>query len=221
MSLFQPESKTQAVIAISCAFLMAVAVYAIRLTLVNPDLTGTRLRYQEAGAVMAEETAKLIGKQGKIVVVTSTDQTARAGSLDSMLTGLRKSLRQLGRYEIVATEMVDNPSETDPGVYFTLDVLNKIMTQHPDVAAIVSLAAAPQLKAEDLKHLPATMPKIVVLGLPAVNLKPMLAANIIQAAIVPQAGLVPGHPAPAKTEHPSFDATFQVAHPEDAAVVFY
>src|SRR5438093_8223991 len=59
--------------------------------------------HQRIGEVMAEQTAKVIGPKGRLVLITIP--TASEPELRTQLNAFRRALKTLGEYEIKAHEL--------------------------------------------------------------------------------------------------------------------
>jgi hypothetical protein len=219
MNFGHGDSKPGALIIVACVLAMAGASYSIfrSVTQSSDDLADQR--YAVAGSVLAEETDKLLVNGGTVVVLTPPPAATGLHALNEVAAGLHDALRARRHLQIVGLEPVDPPSSTEAGHPFNFDVLQKIVRDQPALAAIISVAGAPQLTAEDLAHLPAKLPKIIVFASPPLNLKPMLEAKVVQAAVVTRFSASPMPTGKVLTPREAFDLNFQVAHPDDAATL--
>src|SRR5262249_29676852 len=116
--------------------------------------------HQAVGQVMAEETSRLIGRAGGIVVVTVDNRTAP--ELKIQLDTFRKQLKLLGAMTIKDTIVLDpgdNP-KFRAGAGLSAKRFLKIVRKHPDAAAIISFVGAPEMTDEELSQMK-TIPKFI------------------------------------------------------------
>lgn len=171
------------------------------------------------GEIAAEETAKLLGKTGKLVVVAVENQPTALPTVEQQVQAFQKNIQRRGAFTILATEKVKAAlivSEQAFGI--PQEVFRKILTEHADADALVSFIGAPTLSKDDLTGLPKKLPRIVAvcgLGFRGPGLKSALESKIVQVAIVSR--ITPmTESREAANAREWFDRCFQIITPEFA-----
>jgi len=158
----------------------------------------------------ASETARLVGKHGKVIVVTATCARCQSSEpLFRLLTG-KHGMQIVARAEI--------PITPDMQVTLPLSKYRELVEAHPDADAIVSLAGLPVPLPENLQ---APHPKLIVLrnGNPT-EVKPLLENGFVDVAIVPRQLVKYDKKHLPKTPHEWFDSQFQVVTPTTISTAF-
>jgi hypothetical protein len=210
------KSRHQVVIAVAavCAILASAAwIYWFEF---GSPAQNAQL-HQAVGQVLAEETARLVGHRGKIVLVTVDHHTAP--ELKIQIDSFQKQLKLLGGVTIKDTVVVD-PGENlkyRPGAGLSAKRFLKIVRKNPDVDAIVSFIGAPQLSDQELAETK-TVPKLVAETHSPEKLANLLEKKILLSAIVPRYEFPAPGPRKPKTSRQWFDRYFQILSPETALV---
>ena len=145
-----PESKRRltvvaliAVIAGSCAWIYFVQV---RATKFNVGLQ------RRIGEVLAEQTASVVGKKGK--VVTMAIDTKEWPELKTQLQAFKTTLKKLGNYELREYEM-DTKDQPKYGVGSGLSGRRYVRTvnKNTNASVFVSFIGAPRLSKEEMAEL--------------------------------------------------------------------
>jgi hypothetical protein len=169
--------------------------------------------HQEVGRVMAEETARILGRPGKIIVVTAN--APNAPELKVQLEAFQKNLKLLGGINIqskVVLDPGDNPKYR-PGSGLSSKHLLKIIRKHADTDAIVSFVGAPALSEQDLAQLKAPFKLVAETHSPE-KLLALLEKKILVSAIVPRFEFPAPGPRKPQTSRQWFDRYFQVLTPD-------
>lgn len=171
---------------------------------------------QDLAGILAEETAAIIGKQGKVVLITLENETSR-----TQTQVCENRFKALGGISAVV-EMVSSEQmiqhRTSPG--FPARLFLQLLEKHPDASAIVSFQGPPDFSDRDLGQLPEKMPKIVVFAAVDSGLKRLLGLRVIQLAILRRPHpLLPGRtPSPGPTGEVSarqqFNQKYEILTPE-------
>lgn len=170
------------------------------------------------GEVTGSETARLLGPRGQLIVVTADGGPSPIPPAEAQLQGLRQGLNTAGGFQIVATEKV--PFTTifsDQTFGIDVTTYRRIVQDHPDADAIVSLVGAPLLSQPDIARLPQRLPKFVAvfgLGFRNPELKNAFANQLVQLAIVPRT-TPPAETHEARTPREWFDRCFLVITPDN------
>lgn len=164
-----------AAIAISVAFLVN--------RWVRPSLD---LKPNEAvGEVLAEETARILGGQGQVVLVTLDPSLSAAVKIqtEAFLAALKKK----PSITIAATERLQRSDVLGEGMQSEMPPARFLsVAQTYPQAAIVSLVGAPHLADSDIAKLPQPPPKFLAVVRSRKELRELLENGRIQVAIVPR-----------------------------------
>src|SRR6266446_7069436 len=108
--------------------------------------------HQRVGEVMAQETARVIGNKGRIVLVTIP--THHEAELATQLGAFRRALQKLGPIEIKEDEL-DPKDQPKYGVGSGLSGRRfvRLVNKNKTADAIVSFVGAPKLADEDIAQL--------------------------------------------------------------------
>ena len=193
----------------------AVSIYfalAGRSQKINLDL------YHVLGAVTAEETAKLLGNKGQVLVMARGAGANKNPSVEAELKAFQQTLKNQKGISVI-TEMIQvSPNEmmaTGGGV--PREHFMKALETHSNLGAFVLFMGFPQLTDSELEGLRKSGIKIVV----ACALRPgdrqLIERQAIHLAIVPRSDSPPpGAPAP-RTLRERFDQEFTIITPAAAA----
>jgi hypothetical protein len=168
--------------------------------------------HQAVGQVMAEETARLVGQAGKVVLVTM--EPTRAPELRIQLTAFEKRLKALGNITVQETIVLDpgdNPKYR-PGSGLSAKRFLKIARKHHRADAIVSFVGAPPVEEADLAELK-TSPKFIAETHSPEHSMVLLDKKILLAAIVPRFEFPAPGPRKPGTSRQWFDRYFQIVSP--------
>ena len=169
--------------------------------------------HQAVGRVMADETARIVGPHGKIVVVTT--EIRSAPELKVQLEAFEKNLK-LHNGIAIQDKVVLDPGENPKyraGSGLSSKRFLKIARKHTGVEAVVSFVGAPALSAEDLNQAKA-VPKLIAETHSPEKLVMLLEKKILVSAIVPRFEFPAPGPRKPSTGQEWFDRYFQVLTPE-------
>jgi ABC-type sugar transport system substrate-binding protein len=171
---------------IICIFLIALFSVACHRTPKNVRLG---LAVDEIiGETAAEQTAKLLGGHGKIILIITEAPNSLA--LDTQLASFQSSLAS--GVTLLEVKKIPDVRNEDRSVSITGSQLLDLLKQHPDADALVSFVGGP--KVEDLEQLPEKRPKWVVVmtgeGDPQ-SIVPLVTKGIVQVAIIPNSAPAP------------------------------
>jgi len=173
--------------------------------------------HQAVGQVIAEETSRLVGHLGKIVVVTVDNHTAP--ELKIQIDSFQNHLKQLGGITIKDIIVLDpgyNPKYR-PGAGLSAKRFLKIVRKNPGADGIVSFVGSPELTAEELTQMKA-VPKFIAETHSPEKLVNLLEKKILLSAIVPRFEFPAPGPRKPQTSRQWFDRYFQILSPETALV---
>ena len=108
--------------------------------------------HRRVGEVMAEQTVKLVGSKGRLVLITIP--TGAEPELKTQLEAFRRTLKKLGDYEIKEHEM-DTKDQAKYGLGAGLSGRRFVRTvkNNPKADAIISFVGAPKLSDEEIAEL--------------------------------------------------------------------
>lgn len=168
------------------------------------------------GQVMAKETARLAGNKGKVVVLSI--DTSGEPELKTQLRAFEDTLRALGDYHI-KDEIVDTKGQTKYRLGGGLSARRfvRLVNKSQDAAVVVSFIGAPEMEDEDLKELPARMPRFIAEIRSTDHLPELFEKKLIEVAVVSRFEFPsPGTDDP-KTPEEWFIKRYQVVTPQDSA----
>jgi hypothetical protein len=158
------------------------------------------------GQFIAEETLKLTGNKGEIVVVSIESEAANV-----QLKAFKSALTRQPGVTILAIEKVDAAKLTvgPMGAGISPQQFFDLLKKYPKVGAIVLLLGPPLLKDQEIQSVPQGLPKIVVFSGMGLGVKKLLEEEVISLAIVPRipgAAMQPG--ATPSSSPPSAESSF-------------
>jgi hypothetical protein len=169
--------------------------------------------HQAVGHVMADETARVAGRHGKIVVVSMDTRTAP--ELKVQLAAFEKDLKLLGGV-VIDDKVVLDPGENPkyrPGSGLSAKRFLKIVRKHAGADAIVSFVGAPVLSDEEVAQVQSKSKLIAETHSPE-KLLNLLQKKILVSAIVPRFEFPAPGPRKPHTSREWFDHYFQVLTPD-------
>jgi hypothetical protein len=180
------ESKKPFVILLCLIAIIVSAVFIVR------QLVGTRIIYDEAvdvclGETLAKETGRLLGGQGKIVVISMAGGELKSVVAEAQMKGFRRALKtQSG----LAIEAVVRPTEQELMVAFEgvpEEFFLKTVASHPNAQAIVSFMGLPMFAPSGARINVDHLPKIIALHTSGMgNWQDLVRAGVFTAVVVPR-----------------------------------
>lgn len=174
--------------------------------------------YEVLGAVTAEETAKLLGNKGQVLVMARDTGADKNPSVEAELKAFRQTLKQHAGLSQVTERVLATPMlmmATGGGV--PPDQLFKALETHTNVGAVVLFCAVPPLADSESETLKKHGVKTVVVSSFHPDYRRLLEQQVIHLVIVlrPDAPL-PGAQPP-RTLRERFDQDYIIVTPADAA----
>lgn len=168
------------------AVLAALSVWLFRRSSDRPRMDLNP--YQVLGAVAAEETSRLLGQKGEIVIVIPDPGSDHDPVMDAQLAAFQSGLRKAGKVVVRSTVTVKmDPFQSmstggamPPGQF--LGVLKK----HPDVAALVLFIGFPALGDQETAQLKTSSTKRIVISAALPGYDGLIEQGILHLAIVPR-----------------------------------
>jgi hypothetical protein len=173
--------------------------------------------HKRVGEVMAEQTAKVAGGKGKIVLITIP--TSGLPELKTQLDAFHAALKRHGSYELREYEMdtKDQP-KYDAGTGLSWRRYVRTVNKNTNATVVVSFIGAPDLKKEDVAELQ-TVPKLVAECRSVDHLPELFKKHLIAVAVTSRFTF----PAPGRTRarnaQERFDKRFQVVVAEDVGAI--
>ena len=174
--------------------------------------------HQAVGLALADETSRVIGHHGNIVIVTMDPRNSP--ELKIQLSAFEKDVKSMGGI-ITKDKIVLDPGENPkfrPGSGLSAKRFVKICRKHPGTDAIVSFVGAPELTEQDLAQLKGS-PKLIAETHSPEKLVNLLDKKILISAIVPRFEFPAPGPRKPETSRQWFDHYFQILTPESAVPV--
>src|SRR4051812_33183026 len=166
---------------------------------------------------MAEQTAKLIGPKGSIVLITIP--IGPEPELRTQLEAFRRTLKKLGDYAVKDHEL-DTKDQAKYGLGAGLSGRRfaRTVKNNPKADAIVSFVGAPKLSSEEIADLAKT-PKFIAETRSPDHLPKLFDKQIIQVAVAYRFVFPAPGPRKAKTPQQWFDKRYQVVTSESVPAV--
>lgn len=173
--------------------------------------------HQRIGEVMAEQAAMVIGKHGKIVLITIP--TGGEPELKTQLDAFHARLKTLGNYELREYEM-DTKAQDKYAVGTGLSGRRYVRTANKnlDAAVIVSFIGAPHMKEAEIAELQ-KVPKFVAEVRGIDNLPKLFNKELISVAIAARFSFPAPGPIPPRTAQERFDKRYQIIASTNVATV--
>ena len=164
--------------------------------------------HRRVGEVMAEQTAMVVGKKGKIVVITIP--TAGEPELKTQLDAFHGKLKELGNYFVREYEM-DTKDQDKYGVGTGLSGRRYVRTakKNLDAAAVVSFIGAPNMKDDDIAELQ-KVPKFIAQARSVDNLPKLFKKELISVAVAARFTFPAPGPITPRSAQDRFDKRYQV-----------
>ena len=179
--------------------------------------------YRALGAGTAEETAKLLGNTGVVVVISPDTSEFDNAAVDGQLQSFQDTLQKNKAMAVAATvKFKVTPMERmTTGGAVPRNQLLQALQSHPNAGAVVLFCAFPPLTPEDYATLKQSGVKVVLVSGYAPVYRRLLETQVIHLAIVPQfeRPTTPGQPP--KSLRGCFDQEFMVLTPATVAALPY
>lgn len=174
--------------------------------------------YEALGAVTAEETAKLLGNKGRVLVIARDTGPDKNPSVESEIEAFRRALKKHAglsqvtqRFQATPTLMMGTGGSVPP------EQLSQALEAHADVGALVLFCGLPPLADSQLETLRKRGLKTVVVSSFHPDYGPLLEQGVIHLAIVPRPEEPPPGTQPPRTLRERFDQDYAIVTAADAA----
>jgi hypothetical protein len=173
--------------------------------------------HREIGRVMANETAKLLGGKGKIVIVVI--DTPRAPEMKLQLEAFKQTLATNGTVKIKKEDVLDTKDQPKyrTGGGLSASRFLRIMKKAGDAGedAVVSFVGSPHLSSEEIAQLSDKRPRFIAESMTTEKMQKLFDKDILQLAVVGRFEF----PAPVrkpKTPHEWFENRYQIVTAQNA-----
>jgi len=173
--------------------------------------------HQRIGEVMAEQTVRVAGNKGKIVLITIP--TSGRPELKTQLEAFRSALNRLGQFEIREYEM--DPKDQDKysvGSGLSGRRYVRTVNKNLDAAAFVSFIGAPNMKDEDIAELK-QVPKFIAEARSVDNLPKLFTKQLISVAVASRFNFPAPGPIQPRTLQERFDKRYQIVVADSVGMI--
>jgi len=173
--------------------------------------------HQRVGEVMAEQTAKIVGSKGRLVVISIP--TRGEPELQTQLTAFHRRLKKLGEYDLKEYEL-DTKNQPKYGVGAGLSGRRFVRTvlKNAKADAFVSFVGAPKLTDEEAAELK-KVPRFIAESRSPDHLPKLFEKKILQVAVVSRFSFPAPGPQKPKTPQEWFDKRFQIVGADSVGAI--
>lgn len=178
--------------------------------------SGANTQWSEGlGGAAAEETAKLLRGQGRVVLILADTGNYQDPLMAGQRDAFAKTLARTPGMSLLATEKMET---TAPGTMGTGGLnagqFRAIIQRHATAAAFVSMVGFPNLPPEALEEMKGW--KFIVVGDGGPELKALLEGGVVQVALIPRIKPVTATQPPA-TPREWFNRAYEIVTPANAS----
>ena len=169
--------------------------------------------FENLGYTVAEETAALLGNQGRVVVVTELIEVMKSPNSEAQIKGFKSGLAKKAGVTLKELKEIKRSMDGDPRLWPAGQAAQVAQAGDGASATVLFMSLPMQMSKDDLAALKEAKTKLVVVTAPSPVLKPLLQQGVIQLAIVNR---FPPKPAPTGKETPRqwFDRVYMVVKPD-------
>jgi len=174
--------------------------------------------YAVLGAVTAEETARLLGDKGQVLLLTRGTGADKNPSVEAELKAFQQTLNKHPGLSVVTEKIQVTPMlMMATGGGLPPEQFFHALETHAHAAAVVLFFGFPQLAEPELEALEKSGVKTVVVSSLRPGYKRLLERRAIHLAIVPRSDAPPPGAQAPRTLRERFDQQFTIITPADAA----
>ncbi|MEQ2007460.1 MAG: hypothetical protein ABMA26_11735 [Limisphaerales bacterium] len=169
--------------------------------------------FENLGYTVAEETAALLGNQGRVVVVTELMEVQKSPNAEAQIKGFKAGVAKKRGVTLTELKELKRSMDGDPRLW-PAGHAEQLVKMGEGSAAVVFFGSLPQEMARgDLALLKGSASKLVFVTAQSPVLKPLLQQGIVHLAVVSR---FPPKPAPSGKETPRqwFDRVYMVVKPD-------
>ncbi len=178
--------------------------------------------YQALGAGVAEETAKLLGKKGSVLVVSQDTSEFRNDAIEGQLSAFQKMITKSGvSIASILNYKLKPMDRMATGGAVTRDQFLELLQSNPNAGAVVLFCGFPPLAAGDYEMMRQRGLKFVLVSGYSSSIKKFLEAQVIHLAVIPQFETPPATAKTPKTLREWFERDYLVITPETTKTLPY
>ena len=207
--------------------LLAILVIAGAAAWIYRSQSGTQTfdlnPYQALGTGAAEETAKLLGNAGSVVVISPDNSESKNAAVEGQLKSFKDTLKKNKAISVAATvEFKVTPMERmATGGAILRDQFLQALQSHPNAGAVVLFCPFPPLAPQDFATLKQSGIKVIVASACVPGYRKLVESQVIHLAIVPQFERPATSSNPPTTLRGWFEQEFLVVSAANAAALPY
>lgn len=167
------------------------------------------------GEVIAEESARLLGGNGQIVLIARAPDPKEPDANSERIASFQAAMKLRKSPELVAAEWLAQPppGEMDLGGV-TEEQLIEFADKHPSANAFVIFAGLPPMSPRGIEKFAGRSLKLMAVCGYNSNLKRLLQTRTVALAVVPRFDDLPPGTAPPKTARDWFQREFELLTPD-------
>lgn len=170
--------------------------------------------YEVLGAVTAEETARLLGGPGRVLVMVRGSGADENPSVVAQLRAFERSLKKQGGLSLVTVRVEATPMlmmATGGGI--PPDQLLAALATQANVAAVVLFGGLPALSDPEVQALRKRAVKLVVVSSFRPDYERLMEQKVLHLAVVPRPDSPPPHVERSRTLRERFDQEYLLVTP--------
>jgi hypothetical protein len=174
--------------------------------------------YEALGIVTAEETAKLLGNKGLVLVMVADTGAFKNPSVEAELSAFQQTLKRQKEMNVITVKIPATPMQmmaTGGGV--TAGQLLKAVESHSNLTGLVLFLAFPQLSDSELAQIKKSGAKTVVVSSLRPGYERLMEEGALQVIIVPRPEPPTSNTPLPRTVRERFDQDFAIITAPDAA----
>lgn len=190
------------------ALIIAASLAVVYRTQFQNTAAETTTLPEGLGAAVAEETAKLLRNQGKVVLILPQRGNYKDPTMALQRSAFAKTLARNKGMSLAATESLETERPGTMGAGgLDPEQFRQLVQRHAGADAFVSLAGFPEFSKDAIQALQGR--KFVVVGSAGAQLKSLLLGGVVQVAIMPRLNPSPDKKPPV-TAREWFNSAYEV-----------
>jgi hypothetical protein len=165
--------------------------------------------FRAIGEGVGQETLRLLGGAGKVVVLMWGNEQNRSLAAKTMLNGFEKALKKNPAVTLTAVETYAGDEYRSQESFPALELMLELKQKHSQADVLVSFVGLPLLEPGDYEKLPAR-PKLIAVTSDQADSRALLAKGIVDALIVSRQDFSPATAPKPKTGREWFEQHYQV-----------
>jgi len=216
---FDTEEVKRPLLVLISILVISISLVSIYLTLRTPTAQINLKPFEGLGEAAAQETAKLLGGQGEVVVLALSSENL-VPALETPIASFRKAIKASSRIRIRETETIKVELEGmfNPISPFGSELFFQLLNKHIHADAIVSFVEIPAFQDADWEKFPKRRPKIILVSSFSPHLKQLIEQDIVQLAITTRYQQSPETKEP-QTNQEWFDRHYMVVTKENISAL--